>query len=78
MNFSSQLWFGKNRGKSVKWCVNNDPLWLKWADENIPGFELHVDVVHYLSEIGIYINKGKPKFTKRTKRWSSPSIEKWD
>lgn len=38
-----KLAFGKYRGSTIGWVLENDPAYLLWCMDNVNGFDLHVD-----------------------------------
>lgn len=39
-NLEDKLDFGKHKGKSIDWILDNEPTYIEWCIENITKFEL--------------------------------------
>lgn len=40
---ATKFTFGKHKGKSVKQVIAEEPGYIDWCDDNIPGFDLTQD-----------------------------------
>jgi hypothetical protein len=42
INFGTKLWFGKHKGYTIHYVLEDDPSYLAWCIESIDGFAEHL------------------------------------
>ena len=49
-SYVTRLSFGKHKGETVGWVIENDPKWLQWALDNVKWFAISKRCVRELAE----------------------------